>query len=147
MTALGPRWVVVHQARDIALDGWCAVRLSTVRKVVVSTPDSFIARAMRWAGQEAEPVDLDPSSTDHLLRSAARHPLVALHHEHFSPTSCWIGQVQRVSGKYVHLREIDTEAVWTDIIKHRRKTLTLIEVGNLYNQALTAFARKSDDVE
>lgn len=145
MTALGPRWVVVHQARDIALDGWCAIRLTTVRKVVVSAADSFIARAMSWAGQEAEPVDLDPSSTDGLLRSAARHPLVALHHEHFSPVSCWIGQVQRVSGKYVHLREIDTEAVWIDTVKHRRKTLTRIEVGDLYGQALAAFAREPDE--
>ena len=65
-------WAVLHLVVDVDLNGWTAVRLDSVRDVVLLRADAFITRALAWAGERPVDPGLDTSSVQDLLRSAHR---------------------------------------------------------------------------
>lgn len=138
VVAVDQDWAILNLVYDVELNGWSAIRLDTIREVERQRADSFITRALDWAGEGPEPVDLDTRSVDHLLRSASTHfPLTTIYTEAADPTVCAIGRVQRIGPRQVTLLDISSNATWATTPRNLRlDEVTRIDVGARYETVL-----------
>jgi len=138
VVAVDERWAVLHLVYDVGLNGWSAVRLDTLREVERQPADAFITRALEFAGEQPEPIELDTSSIVALLRSAARQfPLVTLYTEVADPGVCAIGRPVRIGSRSVTFLDVASDATWASETRGLRlEDLTRIDVGARYETVL-----------
>lgn len=138
VVAVDQEWAVLNLIYDVGLNGWSAIRLDTIRDVERQRAEAFITRALAWAGEGPEAVDLDTSSVDQLVRSAAtRFPLITIYTEATDLSVCAIGRPQRIDCRQLTFLDISSAAVWaTQTRALHLDEVTRIDVGARYETAL-----------
>ncbi|MBX3286623.1 MAG: hypothetical protein R2746_10895 [Acidimicrobiales bacterium] len=131
-------WAVLHLVVDVDLNGWTAVRLDSVRDVVLLRADAFITRALAWAGERPVDPGLDTSSVQDLLRSASTEfPVITLYTEAADPTVCAIGRPVHLARSKLRFLDVSSEAVWADEPrKLRLDDITRVDVGGRFEHVL-----------
>lgn len=144
VVGLGEEWVLVQVYDDAQPKGWSAFRVRDIRSV--TEDDSIVPRALAFWGEVPRTFpELDLTILPTLLGSAHHHfPLVTVHFERTDPTVCYIGRVARLGKRAVSLCEIGTDASWdTKLHKHYYRTITRVDFGGRYEEALWLFGGDS----
>jgi hypothetical protein len=142
----GRRWLLLQQAFESTLDGYCALRHRDVTGAVVDRRSGTIVRALELRGERpaaVADVSFLGSTTALLAWAAAEVPVVAVHAERRWPVSCHFGTVASVDGdrKGFALRELDADAQWwPEPFSWRYRDLTRLEFGSRYANDLLAVA-------
>ena len=145
MVGLSSELLLLHKVcNEILLDGYAAVHLREVTEADAGYPSrEFVRAAIELRGQRpARPPGIWLGSVRELLETAGAHfPLVTLHRERTYPDSCWIGRLVDVDERRVTIEGIDTSARWDGLERYSLRSLTLVEFGGLYEEALTLVTR------
>ena len=145
VVGMGDEWVLFHViAADVmTLNGYMAVRIEDIEKAQTDT--GFFRRALSALGESplAQP-GISLTDIPSLLQTAnERFPLLNLHFEVRRPGKCYIGRVEKVGEKRVHLWEITPEAQWRETTwQYPLDDLTLVEFGDGYTNALWMLGQK-----
>jgi hypothetical protein len=134
-------WTAINVVYDVGLNGWSVVRLDTLREVERYAPTSFLSRALVQFGEHPEPLDVDLSSCQAVIRSlAAAFPLITIYTEADDPRVCAVGRPLRLTKSKVHLLDISAEGAWDLDAKRkfRYDDITRVDVGGRYETALHA---------
>lgn len=138
VVAVDQDWAVLNLVYDVGLNGWSAIRLDTIRDVERQRSEAFVTRALAWAGEGPEAVDLDTSTVERLLRSAsARFPLITVYTEAADLNVCAIGRPQRIGSQMLTFLDISSAAVWATQTRGLRLVdVTRIDMGARYETVL-----------
>jgi hypothetical protein len=138
---LGPRWFLLALVDDgIRFNGFQCFRVSDVRELRVPHPYAAFAEAALKKRGERLPKKprVGVASVEELLLSASRSfQRVTIHREKVDPSICEVGQVVRVTGGRVWLREINPDATWkAESRQCRLRDITRVDFGGAYEEAL-----------
>jgi len=138
VVAVSRRWAVLNLVYDVDLNGWSAIRLDTLREVERQPADAFITRALAWAGEGPEPLDLATDSIEELLRSASTaFPLITLYTEAADPAVCAIGRPQRIGARRVRFLDLTSAAEWSaEPRSFLLEDITRVDLGARYETVL-----------
>lgn len=130
--------IQVVDANIVCLNGYFALPLTEMRKVVVHADDYLLYRALEMKKIRPEPQpDILLLDFPGLLSSANAHfPLINVQVEYRWPDTCYIGRVDTLTKNRVRLREIDPEGQWSRNRSYRFKDITRVEFGGGYENAL-----------
>jgi hypothetical protein len=139
--------VLLHHVNDsISLNGYVAVRLADVSRVIPDRSEAFVRRALELQGEwppGPPPGDVDLATTRGLVDLfAALHPLVTVHAERQDPDICRIGVPYQVERGRLGLIEVTPQATW-DAERpgvHRLRRITRLDTGQRYERALWSVA-------
>src|SRR5262249_24859025 len=144
VTGLSSLFVLLHEVSpEILLDGYRVLRLADITNVEVSYRSrSFIEKALALRGQVPSPLaGIDLSSVATVLLSASTlFPLVMIYRERSHRGACWVGQVSSLTTKTATLQKIGTNAAWYGEARYRLGSITRIEFGGRYEEALALVA-------
>ena len=141
VVGLSDTFVLLHiwEPDTMCLNGYLALPLNEVISArVLDEYDAFPDRALKVKGirPQSQP-DILLLDFPGLLSSADAHfPLILLNLGYRYPDTCFVGRVERLTGKTVHLHEITPAARWGNTVKHRFKDITRVEFGGGYEDAL-----------
>ena len=146
VVGLSAEFVLLHQysVGVICFNGWVAIPLGGINKVrLPHDHDNAIHRALQIKGMTpTAPQSVDLTDFVSLLSSVDAHfPLTALHVDDAFNQACHIGRVAKLGERAVTLRKIDAGANWIDIEKFRYDTITRIDFGGGYEEALWLVAQ------
>lgn len=141
VVALGRQWcVLLVVGGSVVFDGYKTIRLKDVAALTAPAPYAALVEKVLRKRKLRRPasVELDPSSTAALLRSAnASYPLVTVYREITDPDVCHIGRVISTSRTSVTLHEIGPAAIWDEeLLSYPLTEITRIDFGGLYEDAL-----------
>jgi len=141
---VGDELVLVHVVDPaIVLDGFQALRIRDLTDVnpTFATAD-FVVHALRLRRQRPRcPPGIRLSSLRSLIESAgARFPLIALHQERDDNDSCWIGRLVEIDDLRVTIDYLTPTAKWEGQERYALRSLTKIEFGGRYEDALASVA-------
>jgi hypothetical protein len=131
-------WAALHVVYDVGLNGWSIVRLDTVKAVERHPADAFLPRALRWAGEEPEPIDVDLDRPRTLISSlSTAFPILTIFTEEDDPASSTIGRPVHLGSRSVRVLGMDADARWSDEPRRLRyDAITRIDVGGRFETAL-----------
>lgn len=142
--ARSSKWLLLAIEYDAGFYGHALIRVSDVRRIQQYPSSSFVERALEreghWPLPRLEGVDL--SSTRAALESlAASGMLLAIHYEQDHLHECLIGVPRTFGRKKFRLQNVGTDAEWdAEDSVHRYRWVSRIDVGNAYEQRLSAVA-------
>lgn len=144
IVAQSSKWLLLAIEYDAGFDGHALVRVSDVRRIQQYPSSSFVERALDREGHWPLPLleGVDLSSTRAAVESlAASESLVAIYYEQEHADECLIGVPRTFGRKKFRLQNVGTDAKWDeDDSVHRYKSISRIDVGNAYEQRLSAVA-------
>lgn len=155
VVGVGATFALLHScnADVVCLNGYVAVPLTEMRGVRLLDETEVLTRALLLKGEAPQPqLDILPFDFPGLLSSVNAHfPLLTLHLDRKWPDSCFIGRVDRMSGKSVTLRQIDPQGRWSGTTTYKFKDITRVEFGGGYEDALWKVSehdrREARDIE
>jgi hypothetical protein len=145
VVALDRHWMLQLLVSDgIRYNGFQAFRLRDIESVEHPSPrDAFYRQVLRLRRlRRPRMPKADLSSTEALIRSAARHfPLVTIHLEITDPDVCYIGRPVEVTASSLQLLEVSPDAEWDDEpTRYRTRDVTRVDFGGSYEDALALVA-------
>jgi hypothetical protein len=142
VAAVGQKWIVLHDARDLAIDGLVAMRIADLTSFKIdSSGKSVVLRSFRNRNLFHGPVAglrLD-STADALLSLSEIAPLVVVHPDRRWPGTCHLGRISSLDreAKKFELLEVAPSAVWDEEPSAWRfRDIRLIQVGDKYSSAI-----------
>jgi len=143
-------FVAIHvQNDDILLDGYAILRIQDIT-LVEDRPKrgGFYMEALKLRGYKPKrPVGICLDSTASILESVNRHyPLVTVHREAIRNDECTIGRIEKLTAKTLIMQWLTPSAQWDGYSpRYRLTSITKIEFGGLYEDALARVARIQPD--
>ena len=147
---LSSDFVVIHCLSDaIILDGYTILRIQDIT-LVEDKPEhgAFYMEALKLRGYTPKrPVGICLNSTASILESVNKHyQLVTVHREGIRNDECTIGRIEKLTDKTVILQWLTPSAQWDGYSpRYRLTSITKIEFGGLYEDALARVARIQPD--
>ncbi len=145
VVGLGREWVLLAVLDyTIVLDEHAVLKISDVRRVRRRSRGDMAQRALELRQQwppaaPQHPIELDDLRS--LLTSLVNEPLVTIHQEQDEPDLSFVGAPIEVGTRSLQLLEVTPHGVWNSKpTKHRLDTITRVEVGGRYEQALLSVA-------
>ena len=122
----------------VTLSGYIALPLKQVKRVYVVGNENFLPRAVANKGIAPQmPLDVIITDFPGLISSANDHyPLITLVCEKKEPSHIYLGRVEQLGNKSVHLRPVDMRGEWVEVRKFAYKDITRVEFGDGYSEAL-----------
>lgn len=146
VAAVGAKWALLHNIRDLDLDGMVAVRLNDIRKVSAShARDELVARSLRQRGLFPTPVSgtaLD-TTAELLVYLKRQRQFVAAFPEGRRPGSCHWGYITNVDAtrKSFALMELTPAAMWdAEPTTWRFREIRRIQIDDEHLGALESLA-------
>jgi hypothetical protein len=138
IVGLSDEWVVIHRLRDLRLDGWSAVRLSTIRNVRRAHHAGVLDAALEYWDERPTDFGARLGSDAELLRSfAERFALVAYFDEASFPDELLVGRIVRITSKKLDVLHVSPGATWEDWAGRLKQTsITRLDAGDDYLLAL-----------
>jgi hypothetical protein len=138
------KWLLLHRLEpdSLVLIGYTALRLQDIEQVTrhAEKCDGFMVRATRKLRAVPQP-RVSLSSARELLRTANRRfPALTIHPEKVDADVCFIGKPIGFSSTHVEFYEIDTSGHWHEIDRHALNSITRIDFGGGYENALAESA-------
>jgi hypothetical protein len=127
----------------VSLNGYTVLPLEYVTRYRVrEDSEFFLQRALKLKGIGPKPVpSIDLSNFESVISTANQQfPLVTLHREIMRQDECYIGRVDKISGKAVTLREISFAGTWNRVRRYNFRDITRIDFGGAYEEALAMVA-------
>jgi hypothetical protein len=144
VSAVGPELVLLQVIDPaIVLDGYSVLRIADVSAIDESFESAdFILRALRLREQIPRwPRAVRLDGVQALIESVARQfPLITLHRERTDEGCCWIGRVRAVDDSAVTIDYITPSARWDGQERYELDSLTRIDFGGRYEEALALVA-------
>jgi hypothetical protein len=142
VVSLSETFVLLHildNGNYTSLNGYVALPIGGLK--IVRVQDDYMAfseRAMKVKGISPLPQpDILLLDLPGLLSSADAHfPLVTIHQERVDRGCCFIGRVEKLTKRFVHLRKIDPAAHWVETEKLLFEDITRVDFGGGYEEAL-----------
>jgi len=147
---LSSDFVLIHfQSNAITLDGYTVVRIQDLTLVEDKPKRSdFYTEALRLRGYTPKrPVGICLNSIASILESVnKRYPLVTVHREEICNDACAIGRLEKLTEKTLILQWLNPSAQWEGYSpRYRLTSITKIDFGGLYEEALALVARIQPD--
>lgn len=147
---LSSDFVIVHvRNNDIILDGYTIVCIQDIT-LVEDKPKrgDFYMEALALRGYTPQPpvgICLDNAAS--ILESVNKnYPLVTVHREKIRNDECTIGRIEKMTDKTVILQWLTPGAQWDGYSpRYRLTSITKIDFGGLYEDALARVARIQPD--
>jgi len=144
VVGLSHEWVLLNKVNGDTMraNGYSAARVKDVQmaSLLRDRQDDFVGRALALRGIQAVPQpDILLCDLPSLLSSTTAHsPLVTIHVKKnlLDTGGCFIGRVDQIKKKRLVLREMDGTARWSRTRRLKLKSITHIEFGGGYEEAL-----------
>lgn len=138
VVGLSDSWVLLHlvDGSVAVLNGYTAVRLTDISRFNVD--EGFMDEYLRLRGMRSEkqpPIELQDLSAL-LLSVSKNYPLFMIHCERVEPGIGFVGQIEKLTKRNLHLKKFDSKAKWIDTEKFKLKNITRVDFGDGYGEAL-----------
>lgn len=143
-------FVVIHVRNDyILLDGYSVLRVKDITRVEEKPKFvDFYMEALKLRGYAPKrPVGIRLTCIAAILESVNKHyPLVTIHREKIVKDVCSIGRIEKLTDKSLILQWLTPGAQWDGYSpRYKLKSITRIDFGGLYEDALARVARIQPD--
>jgi hypothetical protein len=131
----------------ILLDGYRVLRTRDLTDATSGFASAgFIEKALKLRRQRPSyPEGIRLGSMRAVIESAAKQfPLITLHREREHKDSCWIGRLAQIDDLRVTIDYITPEATWDGQERYTLRTLTKVEFGGRYEEALASVGGAPD---
>jgi hypothetical protein len=150
VVGLGSDFVAIQvQSNEITLNGYTVLRVKDIT-LIEEKPEwcDFYVEALKLRGYTpSRPVGICLDGVVSVLESINRnYPLLTVHREGIIRDECAIGRVENLTAKTLILQWLTPGAKWDGYSpRYKLKTITKIDFGDLYADALARVAQIQPD--